>query len=129
MSSASALDWYSARKHDPAFLKARAEQQQARRKRIGRPAVREQERSDNDRLLEKVLDQYGRKCGRCGFDSDIRILQLDHINGGGNQERRKIGTRGIRRKALENPEQYQLLCPNCNWIKRYDLNEHNPRSA
>src|SRR5258708_28059910 len=79
-----------------------------------RPKLREQERSQNDRLLEEVLQQYGKKCAKCGFNSDIRILQLDHINGGGNRERREIGTRGIRRKALKNPELYQLLCPNCN---------------
>jgi len=93
-----------------------------------RPSTRQNERSYNDELREQVLDQYGRKCVVCGFNADIRILQLDHVSGNGNQERRAIGVRGIRRKALKNPELYQLLCPNCNWTKRYNLNEHNKRS-
>ena len=98
------------------------------RRKDRREIIREQERSYNDNLLTKVLEQYAKKCARCGFNSDIRILQLDHVNGGGNRERREIGTRGIRRKALKNPELYQLLCPNCNWTKRFNLNEQNPRS-
>lgn len=127
MSSAS--DWYNGRKHDPEFLKCRAERSRKYRERVGRPVVRAQERTQNTRLLEKVLDQHGRKCNICGFDKDQRILQLDHVNGGGNQERRQIGTRGIRRNALESPEQYQILCPNCNWTKRFDRLEQNPRKS
>ena len=90
-----------------------------------RPMVRINERSYNNQLRDAVLEQYGKQCASCGFDTDVRILQLDHINGGGNTERRQIGVRGIRKNALQHPEQYQLLCPNCNWTKRYDNNEHN----
>lgn len=105
----------------------RVEAREARKRE--RPRIREDERTYNDSLREQVLEQYDRRCGVCGFDKDVRILQLDHINGGGNQERREIGTRGIRRKALEHPELYQLLCPNCNWTKRYDLDEQNQRKS
>lgn len=100
-----------------------AEAREARKRE--RPQIRQSERSYNDDLREKIFDLYGRKCGICGFNEDLRILQLDHKNGGGNQERRQIGTRGIRRNALRNPEAYQLLCPNCNWTKRYNLDEQN----
>lgn len=123
----SSTNYYNKRKHDPEFRKIRAERSARYREKVGRSVIRTQERTVNDRLLEQVLDQYGRKCAKCGFNSDLRILQLDHINGGGNQERRAIGVRGIRRKALNNPELYQLLCPNCNWTKRFDLNEQNQR--
>lgn len=114
--------------HSSAFYYKRGMISEARdaRKRE-RPMIRESERSQNDELRDKVLDQYDRKCATCGFNKDIRVLQLDHINGGGNQERRKIGTRGIRRNALKNPELYQLLCPTCNWTKRFDLDEQNQR--
>lgn len=121
------MDYYNERKHDPEFLKHRAAQQKARRIRVGRSVMRKQERSYNDQLREQVLEQYGKKCGKCGFNSDLRILQLDHVNGGGVKEIRERGVRWVRRRALENPEKYQLLCPNCNWIKRYDNNEGNPR--
>jgi len=120
--------WYETHKHDPEVLAKRAQRSRDYRSKVGRDVLREQERSQNDLLRDKVLDQYGRKCGICGFDTDQRILQIDHINGGGNQERRAIGVRGIRRKALSNPEVYQLLCPNCNWTKRYDLDEQNHKS-
>ena len=127
MDSTQDLDWYNARKHDPVFRKIRAERTRKYRERVGRSVMREQERSQNDQLREQVLEQYGKKCNKCGYNADLRVLQLDHINGNGNKERRTIGVRGIRRNALKNPEQYQLLCPTCNWIKRYNLNEQNTR--
>lgn len=114
--------------HSSAYYYKRGMKDEARQARKNeRPMIRESERSQNDQLRDKVLDQYSRKCAICKFDKDIRVLQLDHINGGGNQERRKIGTRGIRRNALKNPELYQLLCPTCNWIKRFNLDEQNKR--
>lgn len=64
-------------------------------------------------------------CVRCGF-SDIRALQLDHINGGGTRENRasrrhsdhwtKIIKAGF-------PKGYQVLCANCNWVKKYENGE------
>jgi hypothetical protein len=80
-------------------------------------------RKADEKLRNQVLDLYGRKCNHCSYDSDARILQLDHVNGGGTIERKRLGHRGIRRKALKNPELYQLLCPNCNWIKKFDRGE------
>ena len=60
---------------------------------------------------------------RCGF-SDIRALQIDHINGGGYQEIKKNSAKRRYKLVLvsvENKEnKYQLLCANCNWIKRYE---------
>ncbi len=76
-----------------------------------------------------LLKHLGDKCVRCGF-SDPRALQIDHINGGGRNERTKLG--GIYyKKVLEsiiNKEgKYQLLCANCNFIKRYENNENGLR--
>jgi hypothetical protein len=36
----------------------------------------------------KLIDFMGGKCVWCGFD-DIRALQIDHINGGGNKHLRQ----------------------------------------
>jgi predicted restriction endonuclease len=71
------------------------------------------------RLRQRVLDQYNRKCARCGW-TDERALQLDHVNGNGEHERRTLTRKGILRRALKCPELYQLLCANHNWIKRYE---------
>lgn len=73
------------------------------------------------RLLQKLWCQYGWRCARCGIDDD-RVFQLDHINKGGRQERLKIGNRGIYRRAIKYPDEYQILCANCNMLKEAELN-------
>lgn len=72
---------------------------------------------------QEVIDLLGGKCAKCGF-TDIRALQIDHINGNGCQESRKIGYYGIRNRILAGQtKEYQVLCANCNWIKRYENDE------
>ena len=74
---------------------------------------------------QRALELLGGKCSRCGF-SDPRALQIDHINGGGVQEHKRLGGRRITKKVAEGyTEGYQLLCANCNWIKRVENGEHN----
>ncbi|MBV6446346.1 MAG: hypothetical protein IFNCLDLE_02639 [Ignavibacteriaceae bacterium] len=66
------------------------------------------------------------KCLRCGF-SDIRALQIDHVNGGGRAEVRNTKFRNPYRYGkhiAKNPEDYQVLCANCNWIKRDENKEY-----
>ena len=63
------------------------------------------------RLKLKVRDQYGNCCAMCDHRED---LHLDHIEGGGKQER-AANKRGYR-EALESPEKFRLLCPNHNFI-------------
>lgn len=78
----------------------------------------------NADVRQRVIKAYGGKCVKCGF-ADWRALQLDHINGGGSLESKK-GITGRRRNldALYNVDKkYQLLCANCNWIKRYEMEE------
>ena len=76
------------------------------------------------KLKEKVFVFLGGKCCRCGF-SDFRALQIDHVNGKGLTDRNKYkGYFGFYNHVLEvNGEGYQLLCANCNWIKRVENNE------
>lgn len=79
--------------------------------------------------MNKKLEAFkilGNKCVRCGTN-DIRILQIDHIYGGGSKELRKIGTDGVYKKIIQNPEEakkiYQCLCANYNRIKGAELHE------
>ena len=75
-------------------------------------------------LKKRLFEFLGNKCAICGF-SNIFALQLDHINGGGNRERKKLkSATSIYLKALKHPENYQILCANCNWIKRGINNEN-----
>jgi len=59
----------------------------------------------------------------------LEALQLDHINGGGYKEHQRLGVSGgdgFYRWLIKNnyPEGYQVLCANCNWIKRFKDSEH-----
>ena len=65
----------------------------------------------------------GAECTKCGF-SDWRALQIDHINGGGNKEVKTFtSVSQYNKNILENPSLYQVLCANCNWIKRSENKE------
>ena len=67
-----------------------------------------------------VVEALGGKCVRCGFDN-WKALQVDHINGGGYVEYQQ-GPHKVYKKILDGQtDEYQLLCANCNWIKRYEL--------
>ncbi len=81
------------------------------------------------RVRKSVIERFGGKCAECGF-SDWRALQIDHINGGGNQERMLATSPHAYYKAIIASEdrRYQILCPNCNQIKRYVRGERRQRA-
>lgn len=68
----------------------------------------------------------GGKCVVCGWE-DHRALQIDHVSGGGNVERKqlKLNTTRFYRHVVANAHtgQYQLLCANHNWVKRFEQDE------
>jgi hypothetical protein len=75
-------------------------------------------------MREAILKKFGSKCASCGYNTDTRALQIDHIGGNGRKERRKLGWYTIYNKVLnDSSNEYQLLCANCNYIKRYDNDE------
>ena len=73
-----------------------------------------------------VLWLLGNKCVICDFE-DARALQIDHIAGGGNSDPHRRDRRIFLGHVLESIERgenkYQLLCANCNWIKRVEQKE------
>jgi hypothetical protein len=73
-------------------------------------------------LRGKVIEYLGGCCYICGF-KDKRALQIDHINGGGTSERKKFGWSKMYKLILSGAKGYQVLCANCNWIKRHTNNE------
>ena len=77
----------------------------------------------------ECLEAYGgAKCAHCGF-MDIRALQIDHVNGGGTKESIEKGYhraetyRYLRRNGYPDKDKYQVLCANCNLIKRIENKE------
>ena len=73
----------------------------------------------NPKREELILDLGGFVCSKCGYD-DPRALQIDHIFSNGKEMPLQKNT--IIQYYLENPdiadEELQILCANCNWIKR-----------
>jgi hypothetical protein len=78
------------------------------------------EAAKRNRLL--VLTHYSNgvpKCSCCG-ESNLIVLILDHIDGGGSQHRRTITrhkTGSIYRWIIKNnfPVGFRVLCRNCDW--------------
>ena len=88
--------------------------------------IKESQRKYHQKNREKLFDLLGNKCVKCGF-SDKKALQIDHINGGGRRERIKYNTKDFHKVVLNSlkkrENKYQILCANCNWIKRYEKRE------
>lgn len=90
----------------------------------------EYHKNKDRKLRKRVLTFLGDKCIKCGI-TDFRVLQIDHINGNGYQEQKvnNWGGHNTHRyyyHILEvKGKGYQLLCANCNWVKRYERKEHN----
>ena len=77
------------------------------------------------RSREACIAFLGSKCARCKYE-DVRALQIDHKNGGGSREAKKSGGAyysNILKKLLGGSEEYQILCANCNQIKKNERNE------
>jgi len=78
----------------------------------------------------EILSHYSNgtlRCAKCGFD-DIRALTIDHIKGGGCRHKRelRVGSgEGFYQWLKHNnfPEGYQVLCANCQLIKRGEEGE------
>lgn len=74
-----------------------------------------------------IVTRLGGKCQKCGF-TDRRALQIDHVNNDGDQERKNFSSTEIIARLLKLDEttlhtNYQVLCANCNWIKKYEIHE------
>ncbi len=88
----------------------------------------EKTKQRHQKLKVVVLTHYGNgklACMRCGF-GDVHALSIDHISGGGNNERRKMRGSGQLYKFLKGnnfPRGYQTLCMNCQFIKRFENKE------
>lgn len=73
---------------------------------------------------DKVFTKLGDKCIECGF-ADKRALHIDHINNDGYEHRKKntSATQRLRDVINDKDEKYQILCANCNFIKKHETNE------
>ena len=106
--------------------KKRLNQIEYRKKNIKK--VRKSQRDYKAQRKQEIHSLLGNKCIKCGFE-DSRALQIDHINGGGYTERKQYNKspskyyKNILNSIINKENKYQLLCANCNWIKRFKNNE------
>jgi hypothetical protein len=74
----------------------------------------------------EVAEFLGGKCVCCGEDR-WEFLTVDHVDGGGTQERKRIGVVAIYKRILSGEPGYRLLCMNCNTsIGYYGYCPHRP---
>jgi len=87
---------------------------------------RKKSRDAKTRLRNKLYKMYGDTCTMCGF-SDKRALTLDHIKNNGAEERKEMGPRGPWYRAVGEylPDDYRILCMNCQFIARVEANRQN----
>jgi len=80
-----------------------------------RPYVRESKKKAHRKLREEAFAGYGGSCECCG-ESSFEFLALDHVNGGGREERKTMSTYQIAKKVIDLgfPSEYRVLCHNCN---------------
>lgn len=79
-------------------------------------AERQRRYNRKNRLI--VLEAYGNKCACCGEAEEV-FLSIDHINNNGYEEKKAgkaaYGAALYSRLIRENfPDDFQLLCMNCN---------------
>ena len=76
-------------------------------------------------LKQECLEYYGKECVCCA-EKKVEFLTIDHKNGQGNIQRKKlfgynVGGLHMYRWLKKNnfPNSFQILCMNCNWATRY----------
>ena len=78
-------------------------------------------------IRQRVVEAYGGKCICCD-ESHWQFLTLDHPEGDGQADRAKHHntTDQLYGWVIKNgfPNNYRLLCMNCNWVRRYDTCPH-----
>lgn len=85
------------------------------------------------KLRAEIIQLLGGKCinpyniDHGEFFAFLECLQIDHVHGDGNKTRGKKGSemylKHILTEIKAGSKDYQLLCANCNWIKRHRNNE------
>jgi hypothetical protein len=129
-------EWFKRKKlEDPMFIEKNRERQRnyyyknrdnpkfrERKNQLSRESYARLTISPHQKKRLEVFRILGDKCKICGF-SDKRALQIDHIhNNGYKHYKNGSGTYGVYKHIIELGNEayteYQILCANCNWIKR-----------
>ena len=112
------------RKANPSKAKLARRRDYKQQKPERKQQIKDYRKRREQELRQQVLELLGNQCAICGF-SDMRALQIDHIDGGGYRAKLHRSVIGRYKGILEvKGKGYQLLCANCNQIKKY-VNKEN----
>ena len=114
------------REHDRNYYHANIEKIQEYRAKNSRKIVlraREYRKKNKREVLAHYSNGPEPICAKCN-EINLDLLTIDHIDGNGAQELRELNKKGgtdfylwLKRESY--PKGYQVLCYNCNWLKRY----------
>lgn len=131
------MDWFADMSEEDKSKYREFRRERSKERYRNSPELRERIKEDCYKrylaLREAVLSHLGGRCiseycTSIGSDglmgcNDSRCLQIDHVNSDGALARKSKGQQGATfyRKVLKCVPgiEYQLLCANCNWIKRH----------
>jgi hypothetical protein len=95
-------------------------------KKINPDKARVYSKTSNKVIKAEAMKYYCQgdiKCQGCG-DDEFELLTIDHIDGNGNKHRQETGAKTGKNfcfwlKRNNYPSGFQVLCWNCQWLKRY----------
>ena len=116
----------SSRYHEKNKIKIRLRQYRYRKDNVEYLKTYDRQYNLNRKIT--IFNAYGGcKCSICNI-TDIDVLSVDHINGGGRKQKRELGnisSTGLYRWIINNnyPPGYRVLCMNCNFIEKERLKQ------
>ena len=93
---------------------------------LNRESINKRRRSLVLEYRKQIIERLGGYvCQRCKYNQDKRAIELDHVNNDGYKERKnRTGSYMFYLYYYSNPDiaqtRLQILCANCNRIKKYE---------
>jgi hypothetical protein len=81
---------------------------------------------EKDRAMKQALvDQFGGKCQRCGYDRCLRALHFHHVDDSEKSEWNGGSGRASLEEVVAHPERFLLLCANCHFEEHDRIDQEN----
>lgn len=112
-------EWYQKKRLDEKFMETKRNDYKKYVDR-NKEAIKKRNAENRRRIRLEFISAYGGKCECCG-ENRFEFLSIEHNNGGGRKERKKISTERLlhtlKKEGWKRDGKYSLLCFNCNQAK------------